>query len=98
MQEYQFTADGFIEKDGSVTLSLRELDIADNAKTEKEARKEIGESILRYSEDFCSEYAIWSKAPNRKRHIPYVLKALIINDSEKIGDIIKLRNIKNYKN
>lgn len=89
LSAYHFTADKFIEEDGSVTLSLRELDLAENAPTEAEARKLLGQSILDYAEDFYNEFSLWSAAPNRKSHIPYVLKALIMDDAGKIGDSIE---------
>lgn len=86
---YHFTADRFNEDDGSVTLSLKELDLVENSKTEDEAKLLLGHSILEYAEDYYSEFNLWNSAPNRKGHIPYVLKALIINDAKKIGDIIE---------
>lgn len=95
LSAYHFTADKFVEEDGSVTLSLRELDLAENAPTEAEARKLLGQSILDYAEDFYKEFSLWSTAPNRKGHVPYVLKALIIDDVGKIGDLIKCQAGKN---
>ena len=88
LSAYEFTADRYIEADGSVTLSLRELDLAENAPTEAEARLLLGHSILEYAEDFYNEFALWSAAPNRKGHVPYVLKALIMDDADKIGDAV----------
>jgi hypothetical protein len=95
LSAYRFTADKFIEEDGSITLSLRELDLVENAKTESEVRKLLGRSILDYAEDFYNEFALWSAAPNRKSHVPYVLKALIANDADKIGDLIECQAGKN---
>ena len=92
---YHMTADKFIEDDGSITLALRELDLAENAPTEAEARKLLGESVLDYAEDFYNEFSLWSAAPNRKSHIPYVLKALLINDAGMIGDAIECQAGKN---
>lgn len=92
---YDYTADSFTEEDGSVTLSLRELDLAENAKTEAEARYLLGKSILDYAEDFYKEFDLWSAAPNRKKHIPYVLKALIMNDAARIGESIVCQTGKN---
>jgi len=86
---YSFTADEFAEDDGSVTLSLRELDLVENGPTEAAAKRLLGESILAYAEDFYREFPLWSAAPNRKNHIPYVLRALIINDADRIGDSIE---------
>jgi len=69
------------------------LDLAENAPTEAEARKLLGKSILDYAEDFYKEFSLWSAAPNRKSHIPYVLKALIINDAVMIGEAIECQEV-----
>jgi hypothetical protein len=89
LSAYEFTAACFNEADGSVTLSLNELDIVENAPTEKEARMQLGKAILEYAEDYYKEFQVWSAAPNRKGHVPYVLKALITGDASKLGDMIK---------
>lgn len=95
LSAYHFTADRFIEEDGSITISLKELDLVENAQTEVEARELLGKSVLDYSEDYYNEFTLWSAAPNRKNHIPYVLKALIIDDAGKIGDSIECQAGKN---
>ena len=92
---YTFTADRFTEEDDSITLSLNELDLAENAKSEVEARKLLGKSILEYAIDFYSEFSLWSSAPNRQPHVPYILKALIVDNAEKLGESIQCRPGKN---
>lgn len=86
---YRYTAVKAIEVDGSVTLYLNELDLVENAETEPEAKLLLGSAILDYAEDFYQDFSVWSSAPNRKSHIPYVLKALIIDDPKKIGESIE---------
>lgn len=88
LSAYRFTADKFTEDDGSITLSLNEIDLIESGKTEKVARLLMGKAVLEYAEDFYKDFTVWSSAPNRKSHIPYVLKALIIDDPKKIGDMI----------
>ena len=83
-----YTAAKFIEDDGSTTLSLENLDLIENAPTEKEAIIALSKSILEYSEDFYNEFNLMMSAPNRKGHVPYVFKALILNDITKIGELI----------
>jgi hypothetical protein len=95
LSAYQLSAELFNEEDGSVTMSLNELDLAENAPTEADVRRKLGKSILDYAEEFYNEYALWSTAPNRKSHIPYVLKALVIDDADKIGTLIECRPGKN---
>ena len=88
LDAYHFTAQKATEGDGSVTLSLNELDLAENGKTEGDAKQKLAAAILEYSEDFYDDFHYWSEAPNRKAHIPYVFKALILGDAEKIGALI----------
>lgn len=92
---YTFTAERFTEPDGSVTLSLNEIDLVENALTEKDARLLLGKAILEYAMEYYNEYQIYSKAPNRKAHIPYVFKALLTDNGEKLGEDIICRDGKN---
>ena len=95
LEAYQFTAKKFIEQDGSVTLSLNEIDLVENGKDEQEARLNLANAILEYSMEYYNEYEMYSHSPNRKKHIPYIFKALIIDNSEKIGEIIQCQDGKN---
>lgn len=85
---YKFTAEKFKEEDGSVTLSLVEIDLVENAGTEEEARNLLAEAIVDYSIEYYGNYQIYSKAPNRRSHIPYIFKALIMDDTKKLGENI----------
>ena len=95
LQAYHFTVMKYIEDDGSVTLSLNEIDLVENGKNEQEARYNLAKSILEYSLDYYNEYEVYSHSPNRKKHIPYIFKALIMDDPEKIGDILQCQDGKN---
>ena len=87
---YRFTAIEYIEDDGSVTLSLNEIDLIENDIDEQSAKYALARSILEYAEDYFNEFSLYSVAPNRKGHIPYVLKALIVDNTEKIGELITI--------
>lgn len=89
LSAYEFTAYTYKEDDHSITISLNEIDLAENAETIDKAKMKLAEAIIEYAEDFYSDFKYWSTAPNRAAYIPYVFKALIINDSRKIGDLIK---------
>lgn len=92
---YSYSAERYIEADGSVTLSLNEIDLVENDKSEEEARQKLAQSILDYAEDFYNDFQYWSSATNRKSQIPYVFKALILDDVKKIGDQIKCQDGEN---
>lgn len=92
LQIYQFTVLRYVEDDGSITLSLNEIDIVENGKNEQEVRLNMGKAILEYALDYYNEYEIYSRSPNRKKHIPYIFKALIIDNPEKIGDMLQCQD------
>lgn len=92
LEQYTFDCTKYIEEDGTITLSADLLDIVENGNDEKEVKIKMAESILEYAEDFYAEYDLWSNASNRKSHIPYVFKALLLNDISRIGDFIRCRN------
>ena len=91
---YQFVAKKYQEDDGSITLSLVDIDIVANAPDETSAKKRLAAYIKEYAEEFYDEYEYWSKAPNRKAHIPYVFKALTL-DIDDIAGGIKCQGGKN---
>ena len=66
-----------------------------SGKDEQEARLNLANAILEYSMEYYNEYEMYSHSPNRKKHIPYIFKALIIDNSEKIGEIIQCQDGKN---
>ncbi|MCL2108611.1 MAG: hypothetical protein FWH20_04605 [Oscillospiraceae bacterium] len=92
LEAYKFTADEYIEDDGSVTLSLVEMDLVDNGKTKEEAIHNLAKDILEYAADYYQLFFDdWSVSTNRRAHLPFVFKALILNDIEKIGELIQCR-------
>ena len=90
LSAYSFHAEALIEDDGSVTLSLDEIDLTENAPDIPSAVSALARAILEYSQDYYNEFTYWSRG-YRKLHIPYVFKALILNDIDKIGELIKCR-------
>ncbi len=83
---YQYTFEKIVEEDGSITLSLNEIDIIENGKNEFDARVNMANAILEYAMEYYDNYKIYSNAPNRKKHVPYVLRALLIDDVQRIGE------------
>ena len=91
LSAYTFNAQVYTEDDGSITVSLDEIDLFENGANEADALENLSKAILEYSEDYYADYSYWSRG-NRKAHKPYVFKALILNDIEKIGGLIKCRH------
>ena len=88
LSAYLFLAKQYTEADGSITLSAVDLDIAVNAGNLDDAKMELAKDIKEYSEDFYNDFSMWSAARNRKKHIPYVLKALTLETKVLAEEII----------
>lgn len=95
LKAYQFTAQRFVEEDGSITLSLNEIDLIENGIDETSAKQALGNSILDYAIEYYNDYAFYSRSPNRKGHVPYIFKALIMDNPKIIGESILCQNGKN---
>ena len=91
LEAYTFHAALYTESDGSVTISLDEIDLVENGKDEQDAKYKLAESILEYSNNYYDDFTYWARG-NRKSHQPYVFKALILADVDKIGGLIECRH------
>ncbi len=94
LNAYKFTAEKYIEDDGSVTLSLNGIDLVENGEDEQKAKIALGKAIFEYSADYYNDYAFYSHSPNRKGHIPYIFKALLMDSPERIGESILITTYK----
>ena len=93
-QNLQFDLSLYTEPDGSVTCVEENLDLVENAATKEACILQMIGAMRDYANDYYNEFSLWSKAPNRRNHIPYVLKLLASTDEE-IREDIKCRAGKN---
>ena len=87
-QYLRFELSFYYEENGSVTCTENQLDLVENAETKEACIQKIIDAMRDYADDFYSEFALWSKAPNRKSHIPFILKILASTDEEIREDMI----------
>jgi hypothetical protein len=90
LKVYKFIAHKYVETDGSVTISLDNIDLIESSVSEDEAKFELAKSIKEYSEEFYVNFEIWGTALNRKEHIAFVLKAILAENIDEIIDEIKI--------
>ncbi len=94
LETLSFNASFVTEDDGSVTGEIEELDLFANAETKSECLMILLEDMKEYAQDFYREFDFWSSAPNRKQHIPYVLKILLTPD-DSLLESVKCRHGEN---
>ena len=71
----------FQEDDGSITL--------------ESAKKSLANDIEEYAEEYYANYERYSVSPNRRAHLPYVMKALIADSPKELEDAIECHAGKN---
>lgn len=81
-------AEFFQEEDGSITASLKEIDLVVNADTAQEAIKSLAEDLLEYSLEYYDNFSLYFNAPNRQHHFPYIMQVLIQDDIQGVMNLI----------
>ena len=87
--------DIYKEDDDSYTVSLVDLDLAENGKSKDVALSAIASAIYDYAEEYYDNYELYSKATNRQYHLPYITKALLLGSEDRIREELICRNGEN---
>lgn len=72
----------YTEGDGSITLSMDDMDLAVNAPSKEAAIKALCRDIVEYAEEYRKAFAMYSAAPNRAAHAPLVKEILSVTPQE----------------
>lgn len=88
LEQYKLTLEYETEDDGTVSGSLNEIDLVANAPNVEELRLELAKALVEYATDYWNEFARYSRAPNRKAHLPFVLRVLTQPDLERVSNLI----------
>lgn len=88
LEQYRFSVDKQIEDDGSITLSLNEIDLVVNESTLENAVDSMAKEIKEYAEEYYENFKLYYNSPNRKIHFPYILRVLTSRSFEDIRGMI----------
>lgn len=91
VSQIRYVVDEYRENDGTVTLSMRDMDITANGPDVASAKKLLVQNIIEYAEEYYSEYELYYGSPNRRHHLPYIMKALTANDPEELEEAVLCR-------
>lgn len=83
------------DSDDTILASCDMLSIYESGEDEQTAKDNLVESIIEYAYEFYEEYNLYSNAPNRKSHLPYVFKILLAKDKAALMEDIRWRRGKN---
>jgi len=85
---YRFTLEYEEEADGSISGSLKELDILANAASLDALKTEIVRELISYAQEYMDEFALYYGALNRKPHFPYILRVIIQKDEDSVRGLL----------
>ncbi len=88
LADYRLHMNVFQEEDGSITVTLNELDLIINTMNKGEFKNLMAQEILDYAEDYFEQFNLYYNSPNRQKHFPYVLKAILANNLEEVAGFI----------
>lgn len=89
LKPHKFEAYKQVENDGSITISLKKIDLSENALTEGEAKIKLAKSIKEYSENYYKNFEYLGAASSKAEHMPFVLKAILCDNIEEISASIE---------
>ncbi len=76
------------EEDGSISGSLIELPIVENAADTLQLRRALAQSAMEYVNTYMEGYPRYVASPEMQRQLPYVMKVLIQPDISAVMDLI----------
>ena len=76
--------------DGDTLLyQLEEIpDIFEESASENEALDALANDLLEYARTYYRDFPLYSHAPNRVAHLPYVMRALALGTSAKVREML----------
>lgn len=92
VKDTPISATKYVEEDGSITLSLDDVDIAVCEPDFASAKRALVHDLVEYAEEYYAEYDLYSRSPNRKNHLPLVMKVLTAKSEKELEDLVQCRN------
>lgn len=75
--------------DGNYIARPEEIeDLISTGKSREDAIDDMCQSLLDYAKEYYNEFGLYSRAPNRKQHLPYVMRILTLATPERIKEML----------
>ena len=85
---YRFQLEYGREKDGSFSGALREIDLVGNASSVEALKEDLAQDLVDYAQEYFANFEFYYHAPNRRGHLPYVLRVLLQEDAHAVAGLI----------
>lgn len=85
---YKFKTEFLDEEEGAFSCWIEPLDLYGYGETKEEALNDLINEVLEYSKEFLENRSLFLNTPNRKGHLPYVLRILLSDSRNEVIDLI----------
>lgn len=94
LQHLQLKGEMVVDSDKSYTVTLdAPFDLYGNGPTPEEAINDLVQDLKLYAEQYMSLLPVFLHAPNRREHLPYILKiTLFANEDAQIKEMLCIRH------
>ena len=83
------TTTNFTEEDGTITMSVNELDIVENGDSIEDALDLATDALIDYAQEYMDYFQQYFNSANRKAHLPFILKIIAQPDYEAVKTLIR---------
>lgn len=84
------------EDDSSFVASAQEIEgLIATGESEEAAMTNLAQELSEYANEYYAEFGLYSRSPNRKAHLPYVLRALSLGTPSKVREMVVCQAGKN---
>lgn len=84
LESYQLTLTPQREADRSWTGAFEEIDLVGSAPSLAELKESLARDLIDYAQEYWQNFELYSRSPNRRDHLPYVLRVLLQPDVEHV--------------
>lgn len=88
LQPYRLTLRCHREDDDTISGTLMEIDLAANAANAAELKMVIAHDLVEYALEYWENFDLYFHSPNRRAHLPHVLRVLLQPDVDRVAALI----------
>lgn len=93
LESYKIFCTVEAEEDGSIVITNDAIDdIIANGSTLAAAKRDLANQLLDYAHEFYENFDLYVKASNRRPHLAYVMKILMLGNPASVEELFVCRN------
>lgn len=89
LKAYRFTLEHEIGEDGRFYGSVEQIpDIIGEGDSLEDLKRDLAEYLIEYSKGYAEDWKLFSNAPNRRDHFPFIMHVLAQKSVEAVASLI----------